>query len=177
MKWLVDTLKARSMTPEEAAIGRCPDVSFAILQHRDNEFVGQTLLRAKALKTAVLLMQHSTAFSRHPERSISPDSEIADVVVRHGGSIEANIHDKANTVEPGKPTRCGDPQITIGRLGKSPDSIFGKAVLASPDSTDESRHLRQRLLRSPERATTACDQDGCLQESWRSCPGVAHTGF
>ena len=66
MQGFVDTLEPLTGAMEQSAIRRRPDISLPILEHGANEFVGQSLLRAEGAKTAILVMQQSSAVRRGP---------------------------------------------------------------------------------------------------------------
>ena len=67
MQGFVDALEPLADAMEQTAIRRRPDISFTILEHGANEFVGQSLLRADGAKPAIFVMQQSSAVRRGPE--------------------------------------------------------------------------------------------------------------
>ena len=98
------------MKPEQSAIRTRPDVTPAIFKHSTDELVRQSILRTEGLKSSVLVVENSAAIRCHPEGTVPRDGERADVVVSHGGRVDAGVDNKPYAIESCEPTGCSQTQ-------------------------------------------------------------------
>src|SRR5258708_36597692 len=144
MQCFVDPLEPFTClrTPEQSAIRSRPYFPTAIRHHCAHELIGQSLLGPEGLELTILIVQQSAAIGRHPQGAVPGHGERADIVVRHGGSIETRVDHEAYAVESSETARSTHPQVPIGCLGDRPNPIFRESVLGAPDLTHIGGRLR-----------------------------------
>src|SRR5262249_53099424 len=101
VKRFVDSLELFRMAPVEAAIRRGPDIAISILDDSHHELVGEALMGTERAEAAIAVVEEATTIGGDPQAAVVAHGEAADVVVRHGGSVEARVDNEADTVKAG----------------------------------------------------------------------------